>query len=127
MDFSAVRISDPNGSMGANIGAESLLELGSFYNVETSRTTLDIVKDRLTELGKQRGEFGAIVSRIQVSRAVLETSMIANKSAESRIRDIDVAEETTKLASAQILQKTGAAVLAQANQQPQIALQLLDL
>ena len=46
--------------------------------------------------------------------------------AESRIRDVDVAEEAANLASANILQQAGTAILAQANQQPQLALQLLQ-
>ena len=45
--------------------------------------------------------------------------------AASRIRDADVAEETAKLAQAAILQQAGTAVLAQANQQPALALTLL--
>jgi flagellin len=45
--------------------------------------------------------------------------------AESRIRDVDVAEETTRLATAAILQQAGASVLVQANQQPALALSLL--
>ncbi|HET6410653.1 MAG TPA: flagellin, partial [Anaeromyxobacter sp.] len=45
--------------------------------------------------------------------------------ADSRIKDVDVAEETSALARANILQQAGVSVLAQANQQPQLALKLL--
>ena len=45
--------------------------------------------------------------------------------ANSRIRDVDVAEETSKLARAQILVQAGVSVLSQANTMPQIALKLL--
>jgi flagellin len=45
--------------------------------------------------------------------------------ANSRIRDVDVAEETATLARNQILSQSGVAVLAQANQLPQLALNLL--
>ena len=45
--------------------------------------------------------------------------------ANSRIKDVDVAEETASLARQQVLAQAGAAVLAQANQMPQLALSLL--
>jgi flagellin len=45
--------------------------------------------------------------------------------AESRIRDVDVASEAAELTRLNILQQAGAAVLAQANQQPSLALNLL--
>jgi flagellin len=45
--------------------------------------------------------------------------------AESRIMDVDVAEESSQLTRLSILQQAGTAILAQANQQPQLALQLL--
>jgi flagellin len=44
----------------------------------------------------------------------------------SRIRDVDVAEETSRLASNQVIAQAGVSVLAQANQLPQAALQLLQ-
>ena len=46
-------------------------------------------------------------------------------SAESRIRDADIAEETANMTRGTILQQAGVSILAQANQQPQLALQLL--
>jgi flagellin len=45
--------------------------------------------------------------------------------AESRISDVDVAQETSALIRTQILQQAAASILAQANQQPQLALSLL--
>jgi flagellin len=45
--------------------------------------------------------------------------------AESRIRDVDMAEEMVKLTKSQILQQAGTAMLSQANQSPQSVLQLL--
>jgi flagellin len=58
------------------------------------------------------------ISNLQVARENF-------KAAESRIRDVDVASEAAELTRLNILQQAGAAVLAQANQQPQLALQLL--
>ncbi|HVO18374.1 MAG TPA: flagellin, partial [Anaeromyxobacter sp.] len=45
--------------------------------------------------------------------------------ADSRIKDVDVASETSALARTEVLQQAGVSVLAQANQQPQLALKLL--
>jgi flagellin len=56
----------------------------------------------------------------------IATSVENLAAAESRIRDVDVAEETATLTRNQILQQASASILAQANQQPQIALSLLQ-
>ena len=64
-------------------------------------------------------------SRFEVASRVLGTSSENFRAAESRITDVDVAEESAALDREYILQKAGAAVLAQANQQPAVALTLL--
>jgi flagellin len=73
----------------------------------------------------RRGQLGATQSRLQIAISNLRTLRENFSAAESRIRDVDVAEETTNLANASILQQAGAAILAQANQQPALALSLL--
>jgi flagellin len=55
----------------------------------------------------------------------LQTSLENLATANSRIRDADIADESTELAKQNILLQAGTSVLAQANQQPNIALQLL--
>jgi flagellin len=68
---------------------------------------------------------GAVESRLNVAIQSLTVARENFASAESRIRDVDVASEAAELTRLSILQQAGASVLAQANQQPSLALSLL--
>jgi len=72
-----------------------------------------------------RAGFGAVQNRLDHALAVAGTYQENLTSAESRIRDVDMAEEMVNLTKNQILQQAGTAMLAQANQAPQAVLQLL--
>jgi flagellin len=69
---------------------------------------------------------GAQASRLQFALDALSTQKVNVEAANSRIYDVDVAAETTRLARANILVQSGAAMLAQANAASQIALKLLQ-
>jgi flagellin len=90
-----------------------------------SRLALEAIKGALTSIGRSRGNLGALESRLSASINNLQVARENFKAAESQIRDLDVAAEAAELTRLNILQQAGAAVLAQANQQPAIALQLL--
>ena len=90
-----------------------------------SRAALDAVNNAITSLASTRGTLGATESRLQVAINSLTVARENFASAESRIRDVDVASEAAELTRLNILQQAGAAVLAQANQQPSLALSLL--
>lgn len=79
----------------------------------------------LQRLTLQRGTIGAFQSRIDVASSVLRASSDNYAAAAGRIRDADFASESARLVSTGILQQAASAVLAQANQQPGLALQLL--
>ncbi|MCB0354408.1 MAG: VCBS repeat-containing protein [Bdellovibrionales bacterium] len=81
---------------------------------------------KLDQLTTQRGEIGAFQSRLSSATRILKSSTENYRAAESRIRDADIATEAAALVRLQILSQASTAVLAQANQQPQIALQLLS-
>ena len=90
-----------------------------------SRNALDAINSAISSLAQTRGTLGAAESRL---RAAINNLAVAREnfaSAESRIRDVDVATESAELTRLNILQQAGAAVLAQANQQPSLALSLL--
>ena len=90
-----------------------------------SRNALDAINSAISSLAQTRGTLGAAESRL---RAAINNLAVAREnfaSAESRIRDVDVAGESAELTRLNILQQAGAAVLAQANQQPSLALSLL--
>jgi flagellin len=90
-----------------------------------AKSALDAVKTAISSLTATRGTLGSTESRLNVTIANLQTARENLSSAESQIRDVDVAAEAANLTRLNILQQAGAAVLAQANQQPQLALQLL--
>jgi flagellin len=113
-------------SNGGNALAFSLNAAGS--NVEAqgaARSALDAVTSAIGSLTSNRGTLGAAESRLSVTLTNLAVARENFKAAESQIRDVDVAEEAANLTRLNILQQAGAAVLAQANQQPSLALSLL--
>lgn len=92
----------------------------------SSLSALDAVKAAISSLTTNRGALGAAESRLSVAITNLSVARENFTSAESQIRDVDVAEEAATLTRLNILQQAGAAVLAQANQQPALALSLLN-
>jgi flagellin len=86
-----------------------------------------LIADRaLAEVSSLRSEMGALSNRLQATLSNL-TNIVENSSAaRSRILDADFAAETAKLSRNQVLQQAAQTILAQANQQPQQALSLLQ-
>ena len=82
----------------------------------------DTVLDKVANV---RSRFGSAMSRLEVTTANLSTERLNLSAANSRIRDVDVADETATLARNQVLVQAATAILAQANQSPQNALALL--
>jgi flagellin len=91
----------------------------------SSRLALDAVNTAIQSLASTRGTLGAAQSRLEVAINNLGVARENFASAESRIRDVDVAAEAAELTRLGILQQAGASILAQANQQPGLALSLL--
>ena len=91
-----------------------------------ARFALDAIQVAIDSVTRGRGILGSAESRLELTIQNLQVARENFLAAESRIRDVDVAEEAANLASANILQQAGTAILAQANQQPQLALQLLQ-
>ncbi len=94
-------------------------------NVSDIRTTVDKVDAAITTVNSARGKFGAVVNRMSATVAIVGSMLQNVIETESRIRDVDVALETSEMMKAQVLQQAGMAVLAQANSLTQNALQLL--
>jgi flagellin len=91
----------------------------------SAQSALGLLTSAIANVAQSRGTLGAAESRLLTAIAQLRVASEAFSAAEARIRDTDVAAETANLTRANILQQAGVAVLAQANQQPQLALQLL--
>lgn len=90
-----------------------------------ARLALDAVYSAIYSIGASRGVLGGIESRLSTAITNLGVARENQMAAESRIRDVDVAEEAANLTRLNILQQAGTAVLAQGNQLPSLALQLL--
>ncbi|MEY4668157.1 MAG: flagellin [Pseudomonadota bacterium] len=90
-----------------------------------ARLALDAVNNAIYSVGASRGILGAVESRLSTAINNLGVARENIVAAESRVRDVDVAEEAANMTRLNILQQAGAAVLAQANQAPTLALQLL--
>lgn len=104
---------------------ESFFGSGTSISV-TSPTAGAVVVDAVQQLATERATLGASQSRLEVASAQLQVQYENLESAISRIRDVDVAQEATQLAKAQILVQSGTAMLAQANSTPQSVLRLLQ-
>ena len=91
-----------------------------------SRNALDAVTGAIQSLSQMRGSLGATESRLNLAVNNLSVARENFAAAESRIRDLDIAEETAQLTRLSILRSAGVAVLAQANQAPSLALSLLS-
>jgi len=85
-----------------------------------------IVDAALGKIDSQRGDLGAIQNRFESTISNLQNVAENLSAARSRIRDADIAQETSVMTQKNILQQAGVAILAQANTTPQLALQLLQ-
>jgi flagellin len=113
-------LGDVSGAMTYSINAASNDEAAT-----ASRLALDAVYSAIYSVGAARGVLGGVESRLSTAITNLSVAKENYTGAESRIRDIDVAEEAASLTRFNILQQAGTSVLAQANQLPSLALQLL--
>jgi len=86
---------------------------------------LDVVDLALEDVSSARAELGALQNRLESTINNLSTTSENLSASRSRILDADFASETAQLSRNQIIQQAGVSILAQANQQPQIALSLL--
>ena len=90
-----------------------------------AQLAIDAVDIAIQQVSTQRSNYGAAMNRMQITVANIQSMRTNLSAANSRIKDADVAEETAAMARNQVLSQAGAAVLAQANQAPQLAMSLL--
>jgi flagellin len=118
---SAVKIGlSPQGGSSTSVGGE--LSIGTQDAAMRSLTSIDSALDQVS---LQRADLGAIQNRLDATINNLTSSSTNMTTARSRILDTDYSAETTALNRAQIIQQAATAMLAQANQQPQMVLSLL--
>jgi flagellin len=109
-----------------NVAASALgIEGLDYKSTDGAREALDVVDDALSKVSGARADLGANQNKLQATISNLAIQKENYSAANSRIRDTDVATETSRLVGGNILQQAGVSVLAQANTAPQSALRLL--
>lgn len=87
---------------------------------------LDMISATVSQVGTERATLGGVQSRLNLAAATLQVESENLSSTISRIRDVDVAQESTLLAKYNIMVQAGTSMLAQANQSPNSVLKLLQ-
>ncbi len=95
-------------------------------NVLGANDAIKILDAAIGKINAQRGDLGALQNRFESTISNLMNVAENLTAARSRIRDADIAQETSEMTKASILQQAGISILTQANQAPQLALQLLQ-
>jgi len=123
--------------IGANSGQTAFVSIGDMrakalgvadIDVSTkwgAATAIETVNNALQKVSHQRSSLGAIQNRLEHTIKNLDTAAENLQAAESRIRDVDMANEIMEFTKNNILQQASQAMLAQANSQPQSVLTLL--
>ncbi len=126
--------------VGTTSGKENIIEYKQDSNASISelgiqgvdiasktgaRDLLDNVDKAIEKVSKMRAGFGAMQSRLESTMTGLDVRSENLSAARSRIADADVAKESSEMASSTMLQQAALSVLAQANQQPMVAMKLI--
>jgi flagellin len=133
LDFQVGTRNDPNidrlsfDASKADANAAALgVNLTSVADKASAQNSLSAIDQAIVSVSAMRADFGAVQNRLQSTISNLAVSVENMSAANSRIRDVDVAEETAELTRNNILLNAGTGVLAQANQSAQAALGLLN-
>lgn len=111
------------GTVTTNASTYAGLDVTSQATAQAAIATIDAA---INTVSLARAQMGAIQNRLQHTINNLSVSSENLNAAQSRIQDVDVAAETVNMTKNQILEQAGISVLAQANQQPQMVLKLLQ-
>jgi len=117
--------------ISVGFGGNSLSSFGITTNsiagtdATNARASITEIDTALANVSNTRATYGAVINRFETTVSNIQSIRTNYTAATSRIRDVDVAEETAALARNQVLQQAGVSILAQANQAPQLALSLL--
>jgi flagellin len=110
---------DKNGSLQAIDSLDGTATNGTYQSL------IDDIDDNIEALSSSRSDLGALQNRLEHTIANADNTSENLQAAESRIRDVDMADEMVKYSKSSILQQAGQSMLAQANQSTQGVLSLL--
>jgi flagellin len=107
----------------ATIAGSAVLISGS--TASGALASLSTIDTAISDISTARSSFGAVMNRLETAQSSISTMRLNLSAANSRIRDVDVATETAILSRNQVLSQAGVSVLSQANQLPNLAMNLL--
>jgi flagellin len=119
------RISFDSSKADANSAALGV-NLSSVADKASAQNALSAIDTAIMSISAMRADFGALQNRLATTVSNIQNSVENMSAANSRIRDVDVAEETSEMTRNNILLQAGTSVLAQANQTANVALGLLN-
>ena len=114
-----------NGETVTDLGGLDLSQV-DLKTQQGAQAALGIIRDALIETANSRATIGAGLNRLQSAVLVMQSQSLNTRSAESTIRDANMATEISNLTKYQILSQTGVAALSQANASGQSILSLLQ-
>lgn len=120
---STAATTDASGNVGNKATVQKGINVSSQSAADTAITTIN---NALETVSTERSKLGAMQNRLEHTIANLGTSSENLTASESRVRDVDMAKEMMAYTKNNILTQAATAMLAQANQQPQGVLQLLQ-
>jgi len=110
-----------------NMSAASIGVSGIDVSTQSNASTaIETIQEAINTVSAERSKLGAYQNRLEHTIANLGTTSENLAASESRIRDVDMAKEMMEFTKNNILSQAAQAMLAQANQQPQSVLQLLQ-
>lgn len=117
-------------SLGENAIKLTTLHVGGTVKAHDDSTAaatgdIDDVDKMITNVSKMRSYLGAVQNSLESRMEYLDVAIENNSASRSRVKDVDVAQESSSMLKNQILQQSAAAMLSQANATPQLALNLL--
>jgi len=118
-----------DGVVAGAIGDVDLTALGltglNILDQNDAQTAVATISTAITNLGAVQGQVGQLQNRLSHAISLAQSQVVNTRAAESRIRDANVAEESANLTRYSILNQSGIAALAQANQSTAAVLSLL--
>ena len=111
----------------STLGSTSLhVASASLSTATNAQKAIGAFDKAIQQLSQARAKVGAVQNRMQITISSLSVAQENLSAANSRIKDVDIAEESSELTRNNILMQSGTSVLMQANQVPKMALQLLQ-
>lgn len=133
LDFQVGTRNDPNidrlsfDASKADANSAALgINLTSVADKASAQNSLGAIDSAIVSVSAMRADFGAVQNRLQSTINNVSIALENLSAANSRIRDVDIAEETAELTKNNVLMQAGTSVLAQANQSSNAALSLLN-